>query len=100
MAQRVVVAEAKKSKSGQRAAERGMHNHTTARLRLVSSPTVMRMPPQYSAHDVEVMLNLLWGMFSESQSERLVVTVPWDESEAPRQMSLKDLAAILEDWLE
>ena len=99
MVQRVAVAEAKKT-SGQRAAERGMHGHTSTRLRQAASPVMLRMPSEYTAHDVEVMLNMLWGMFSQSQSERLLVTVPWDDSDSPRKMTLNDLAGMLEGWLD
>jgi hypothetical protein len=57
------------------------------------------MPPQYSSREVELLLETLWSMFTESQAKRLVVSVPWDDSEEPQQIMLADLAATLESWL-
>jgi hypothetical protein len=57
------------------------------------------MPVRYSAHEVEVLLDALWGMFTESQAHHLEVRVPWDEADEPRRMVLADLAALLESWL-
>jgi hypothetical protein len=61
---------------------------------------MLRRPPQYAPRDIELLLEALWGMFSESQAEQLVVAVPWEEGEALRRMRHIDFAALLESWLE
>lgn len=97
MAGRVAVAEAKRS--GSLTVARGKHSAHVTCIRHVSSPVVLRMPPQYASRDVELLLEALWAMFTESQARKLVVNVPWDESEEPSQMVLADLAALMESWL-
>ena len=42
----------------------------------------------------------MWGMFTQSQAQRLMVAVPWDDTDEPRRMVLADLAALLERWLD
>lgn len=97
MAGRVVMTEA--NRSGSRAIARGKHGSHATRIRQTSPVVVLRMPPQYSPHDIEQLLDALWVMFTESQARKLVVNVPWDESEEPSQMVLADLAALMESWL-
>jgi hypothetical protein len=60
---------------------------------------MLRIPPQFGTRDVELLLETLWGMFTESQARRLEVMVPWDDSEEPRRMALADLAALMESWI-
>jgi hypothetical protein len=57
------------------------------------------MPLHYTSRDVTLLLNALWTMFTQSQAERLLVALPWDESDEPRQMVLAELAQVLESWL-
>jgi hypothetical protein len=57
------------------------------------------MPAHYAPRDVEMLLEALWAMFTESQARKLVVSVPWEEHEEPQRMVLADLAALLESWL-
>jgi RNase H-fold protein (predicted Holliday junction resolvase) len=49
---------------------------------------------------VELLLTAIWNMFTEHQARRVVVAVPWDESDEPAQMALSKLAELLESWLE
>jgi hypothetical protein len=58
------------------------------------------MPPQYTTRDVALLLEALWSMFTQSQAQRLMVAVPWDDTDEPRRMVLADLAALLERWLD
>ncbi len=98
MAERAATAEANRSDS--RAVARGKHGSRAARPRQCRSPVVLRRPIQYSAREVELLLELLWGMFTESQAHALEVQVPWDEGgEEPQQIGLADLAAQMERWL-
>jgi hypothetical protein len=94
---------AEANRSGLRAVAKGhKHGRRAARSHETSSPVVLRMPPQYAPHDVELLLEALWAMFTESQARKLVVSVPWgsgDEQEEPQRMVLADLAALLESWL-
>jgi len=39
-------------------------------------------------------------MFTQSQAQRPIVAVPWDDTDEPRRMVLADLAALLERWLD
>jgi hypothetical protein len=95
---RVALAEA--NRSGLHAVAKGnKHGRRAAHLHATSSPVVLRMPPRYAPHDVELLLEALWAMFTESQARKLVVSVPWDEQEEPQCMVLADLAALLESWL-
>ena len=97
MARRLALAEAKSC--GKHAAEMGRHGPRALRTRHSAPSLVTRMPPQYSTRDVELLLEAIWAMFTQSQAQRLVVSVPWDDSEEPRQIVLADLAAMLESWL-
>jgi len=98
MVRRAASAEAKRS--GARAVARGEHGSHVARPHHAPSPTALRMPSGYSPRDVELLLDALWGMFTESQARQLVVSVPWDEgAEEPRRVALADLAAQMERWL-
>jgi len=97
MDRRAATAEA--NRSGTRAVARGKHSSVAVRPCQRRSPIVLRMPVQYSAHEVEVLLDALWGMFTESQARQLEVQVPWDEADEPQRMVLADLAALLERWL-
>lgn len=92
------VAGAEANRRGSRAVLRGRHSSSTARSRY-RTPPMLRMPPQWGTRDVELLLEMLWGMFTESQARRLEVTVPWDDSEEPRRMALADLAALMESWI-
>jgi hypothetical protein len=57
------------------------------------------MPSDYSPEFVQRLLDSLWNMFTETQAQKLIVSVPWDTSEQPSQMRLADLATLLESWL-
>jgi hypothetical protein len=76
------------------------HSPSLACSRLASQAPIVRMPSSYSRHDVEFVLEILWGMFTESQSRKIQVKIPWDDSNEPATIKLADLAAILESWLE
>ncbi len=95
---RAALAEA--NRSGLHAVAKGnKHGRRAARFYETTSPIVLRMPPQYTPHDIELLLEALWAMFSESQARKLLVSVPWDEHEEPQHMVLADLAALLESWI-
>ena len=85
--------------SGIHAAVTGRRSNRPARSRLAPSPIVLRMPSNYTARDVEVILDALWKMFTESQARKVKVLVPWDDSEEPQQMTVVDLATLLESWI-
>lgn len=57
-------------------------------------------PAGYTHDDLERFLDLLYGMFSDVYSaaelRQIVVSDPFDRSEAPRQLKLVQLT----DWLE
>lgn len=99
MPQRRAAAEA--NRSGTSAVAGGKHSQRAARRRLLVSSTggIPRIPTEYTQRDVETLLHALWTMFTESQARRLVVAVPWDSSEEPVQMTVTDLATLLERWL-
>src|SRR5690349_15771980 len=97
MVQRVTSAEAKRS--GSLTDARGKHGARVTRLHQISSSVVLRMPAKCAPRDVELLLVALWAMFTVEQARKLVVNVPWDESEEPSQMVLADLAALMESWL-
>jgi hypothetical protein len=97
MVRRVAATEAKQRSA--RVAEMGKHGLAAPRRPRGSRAPVVRMPPQYSSREVELLLEALWNMFTESQAKRLVVAVPWDDAEEPQQILLADLAATLESWL-
>jgi len=95
---RAALAEA--NRSGLHAIAKGhKRGRRAARSHETSSPVVLRMPAHYTPHDVELLLEALWAMFTESQAHKLMVSVPWDEQEEPQCMVLADLAALLESWL-
>ena len=98
MGVRAVVAEAHKS-SGKHAAVTGKQHglHTVHAHQTV--PVVLRMPLQYTNHDVECLLNALWGMFTEHQAQRIVVAAPWEDTEEPHRMTVTELTQLLESWL-
>ncbi len=98
MAQRAISTEA--NKSGSAAVTRGKHGQRSARLRVVSSPTVLRRPARYTDHDLELLLEVFFTMFTETQSRKLRVAVPWDDTEEPETLVLADLAALIESWLD
>jgi hypothetical protein len=87
-------------KSGRTAVVAGKHGSHPASIGLASTPSIWRMPPQYSTRDVALLLEALWSMFTQSQAQRLMVAVPWDDTDEPRRMVLADLAALLERWLD
>ena len=97
MAQRALSTEA--NKSGSAAVTRVKHSVHPASLRHAPAAPVLRMPSQYTTHDVELLLEVIWNMFTESQARKLRVTVPWDDSDEPQTMVLADVAALLESWL-
>ncbi len=98
MTQRAAATEA--NKSGSHAVEKGKHRKAVARLRPISSAKVLRRPPQYSDHDIDLLLVVFYQMFTETQSRKLRVALPWDDSAEPETMMLADVAALLESWLE
>ena len=57
-------------------------------------------PVGYTHEDLERFLDLLYGMYSHvytfAELRQMVVSNPFDRSEAPRQLPLTDLT----DWLE
>lgn len=57
-------------------------------------------PAGFTHDDLERFLDLLYGMFSDvytaSELRQLIVSDPFDRSEAPRQLKLVELT----DWLE
>lgn len=99
MGVRAAVAEAHKS-SGKHAAVTGKKHGLHAVRAHQAVPVVLRMPPQYTSHDVECLLNALWGMFTESQAQRIVVAAPWDDSDEPHRMTVTELTRLLESWLD
>ena len=94
MAIRAKASEANKTKTAvMRAAHRSLSAHE------LEAPSEVRMPSHYNAHDIEVMLEALWTMFTESQSRKLKVIPPWSDDDEPLTMSLSQVAGILERWL-
>ncbi len=57
-------------------------------------------PAGYTHDDLERLLDLLYGMFSDvytlTELRQIVVSNPFDRSEHPRQLKLVELT----DWLE
>ena len=57
-------------------------------------------PAGYTQDDLERFLDLLYGMFSDvytaSELRQIIVSDPFDRSDAPRQLKLVELT----DWLE
>jgi heterodisulfide reductase subunit A-like polyferredoxin len=57
-------------------------------------------PVGYTHDDLERFLDLLYGMFSDvytrAELRQIIVSDPFDRSQAPRQLKLVDLT----DWLE
>jgi len=57
-------------------------------------------PAGYTYDDLERLLDLLYGMFSDvytmAELRQIVVSNPFDRSEHPRQLKLVELT----DWLE
>jgi hypothetical protein len=57
-------------------------------------------PAGYTHDDLERLLDVLYGMFSDvyttSELRQIVVSNPFDRSEHPRQLKLVELT----DWLE
>lgn len=57
-------------------------------------------PVGYTTKDLECLLDLLYGMYSHSYTlaelRQIVISDPFDRSEAPRQLKLMELT----DWLE
>jgi hypothetical protein len=57
-------------------------------------------PAGYTHDDLERLLDLLYGMFSDvytlTELRQIVVSDPFDRSEHPRQLKLVELT----DWLE
>jgi len=98
MAQREATTEA--NKGGSVVAKRGKHSSSALRLPLVSTPKIVRRPPQYSDHDLDLLLEVFFTMFTETQARKLRVVLPWDESDDPETMLLGEVAALIESWLE
>jgi hypothetical protein len=76
-----------------------MHGITPAkRKRLLN--TFGSCPAGYTNDDLELLLDLLYGLFSDvyttSELRQIVVSDPFDRSEHPRQFTLVELT----DWLE
>ncbi len=88
------------NKSGFPAVKMGMHRNEAARSSRPLAPKVYRMPSKYTMHDLELLLEVLYMMFTETQSRKLRVAVPWDDSDDPEMMVLADLVALLESWQE
>lgn len=88
------------NKSGSVVVRRGKHSSDIARLHNVSSPKVLRRPPQYSDHDLDLLLEVMFTMFTETQARKLRVALPWDDSGEPETMLLGEVAALIESWLE
>ena len=57
-------------------------------------------PAGYTHDDLEQFLDLLYGMFSDvytrAELRQIIVSDPFDRSDAPRQLKLVELT----DWLE
>lgn len=57
-------------------------------------------PAGYTSEDLESFLDLLYGMYSHvytlAELRQMVVSDPFDRSEAPRQLKLTELT----EWLE
>ena len=70
----------------------------TKRRRLLK--TFGPYPAGYTHDDLERLLDLLYGMFSDvytkAELRQIVVSNPFDRSEHPRQLKLVELT----DWLE
>jgi hypothetical protein len=99
MAQRAVVTEA--NKRGLHADKMGKHGQHTARSSSFSPVLrVRRRPAKYSDHDLELLLEVIFAMFTETQSRKLRVAVPWDDTEEPETLVLADLATLIESWLD
>jgi hypothetical protein len=98
MRRRAALTEAKRS--GRAAVIVGKHSSYAARTAHTAPSLLVRMPPQYTTRDVALLLEALWSMFTQSQAQRLMVAVPWDDTDEPRRMVLADLAALLERWLD
>jgi hypothetical protein len=94
------VSDTEANTSGSTAVALGRHGRHSARLHTAFVHSNVRKPSRYTTHDVELLLTALWNMFTEHQARRVVVTVPWDESDEPTQMALSELANLLESWLE
>ncbi len=78
---------------------KGMQEITPAkRKRLLK--TFGACPAGYTHDDLERLLDLLYGMFSDvytiAELRQIVVSNPFDRSEHPRQLKLVELT----DWLE
>jgi hypothetical protein len=62
--------------------------------------TYGRGPAGYTHDDLERLLDILYGMFSDvytvSELRQIVISDPFDRSEHPRQLKLVELT----DWLE
>jgi hypothetical protein len=88
------------NKSGFNAVKMGMHRTEAARSSRSPAPKIYRMPAKYTMHDLELLIEVLFMMFTETQSRKLRVAVPWDDSDEPETMVLADLVALLESWQE
>jgi hypothetical protein len=57
-------------------------------------------PAGYTSKELELLLDLLYGMFSHAYTlaeiRQLIISDPFDRSETPRQIKLMDFT----DWLE
>jgi len=88
------------NKSGSTAGASGKHGSRATRLSIVLRHSDVRKPAHYTAHDVELLLTSLWNMFTDHQAQRVMVAVPWDDSDEPVRLAVRDLAALLESWLD
>ena len=86
--------------SGSVVVTRGKHSSSAAHVHPLSSPKVLRRPPQYSDHDLDLLLEVLFTMFTETQARKLRVALPWDDSAEPETMLLGKVAALITSWLE
>ena len=91
---------AEANRSGSHAVKRGKHSSRSACLHVVASPPVLRRPPQYSDHDLELLLAVFYTMFTETQARKFRVALPWDDSAEPDTVLLGEVAALIESWLE
>lgn len=70
----------------------------TKRKRLLK--TFGPCPVGYTTKDLELLLDVLYGMFSHvytvAEARHLIISDPFDRSDTPRQLQLIDFT----DWLE
>jgi hypothetical protein len=77
----------------------GEHEMTAAkRKRMIR--TYGTCPPGWTNNDLERVLDVIYGLYAHvattAELRQVIVSDPFDRSDAPRQMRIIDLA----DWLE